>query len=798
MRGTVFIVIFALALALHAAPAAAAGKDGAESFFKEGVIVYPGPNAVLKSRRPVIGADYKNVPGKVWYEPTLIVNGQDVTDGCDINRGYLFYKPPVALLQGEHNVELLLSANAEKPELFARWSFTVGWTPSLRYVYPPADSTTDSSTPAIGVNFNEMPHSVNPESARLILDGRDVTSGSFVSEDSILFIPSEPLPAGVHTAVVSARSPSGKRLDEVVWKFKLDYPGGAVVAEGAPGKAPAAQQEKDAGSDSARLISGTQRRDMTIARATQYVEDVTIAMEPGTAEEEPEETTIVLLPTPEPEEEPAEPTEEELLAKGFRMPTLGEEPSYSVPPAYSSGFSTEFAFDTTYGFEKMSVSGNEQNSSQRQRDALIYKAGLRTQTYLLGDDNPSRVFSTTLRMDGTSDGDETESLTDLKVFTAKLKTENTLSQFYDIHPRYTPYALSGTRLLGGEYRIDMDNANVHVFGGKFKNNRGGSRVNLYGARYENELPARGITYGIHYITNTLTRLRGGDRYLNTIEGVNAEKRMKNGTTRVEFARSRYSGLGDDNAYKVESNYRKNNLYVTAKYEDVGSYFRSESGYASKGLKELNTSMQYRFNKRLTAVGGFKRRKFGEGGSRTKSIPFIVKFLPFADKPTTSLELSLKKTDYEKQDITKDTMTYDYTLRHEFGKVSTFLSYKDETKERRGDPVDEEERISNLQLRWPFIDRLDAKYRLTKVYNNKYGPDTKNAYSLRYELSDWSDLSISYETVNKLLPSLDRESRMLRYAMVNPGANSEILLEYRQNLFIDYTETYSLVKYSIFY
>ncbi len=791
----VMLTLF-VCVSVHA-PVLAVDMSGTRSFSKDGVIVYPGPNAVLKSRRPVIGADYINIPGKVWYEPTLIVDGQDVTQYCDINRGYIFYKPPVALLQGEHDVELLLSANAETPKPYAKWSFSVGWTPPLRYVYPPAQTITDNTAPAIGVNFNEMPESVNPETVKLIVDGRDVTGNSFVSEDSILYIPEKALYEGVHTAVVSAHTPTGKRLDSIVWKFKVEPPAPeGVAAQGAPQKTSPDERHKKRGIDSARLMSGTKRRDMTIARATQYVEQMSAPAETQPPPEtQPAATTIVAL---KPEATVQKPTEEETLAKGFLMPTMGEGPDYGITQAYTTEPYTEFAYNTSYGFEKVKVNGAEDKSSQRPHDALIYKVGLRTQTSLLGEDNTSRMFSTTITMNGTSDGDDTESLTDLKVFTAKLKTDNTLTQMYDIHPRYTPYSLSGSRLLGGEYKVNMGNANMHVFGGKFKNNRGGNRIDLYGARYDNEMPAKGIKYGIQYVTNTLTRLRGGNKVFNSIAGFNAEKKQKNGTTKVEFAQSRYSGLGDDTAYKIEHNYRKKKLYVSSKYEDVGSFFRSESGYASKGLKEFNTSMQYRFNKRLTTVLGFKRRKFEEGGSRTKSIPLIVKFLPLANKPSTTLELNFKKTDYEKGNVTKDTMTYNYKLRHDLGTISTFLSYKEESKERRGVPVDEVERISNMQLKWPFVENIDAVYKLSKVYNNKYGPETKNIYGIKYELSDWSDFSISYETVNKLQPSLDRESRKLRYSMVNPETNSEILVEIKQNLFLDYTENYSLFKYSIFY
>ena len=105
-----FIVFSALTFT-----AVLAALPGGIAFFEEGIIVYPGPNAVVKSDRPVIGADFKNMPDQsIWYEPRLFVDGVDVTEQSDVNRGYVFYKPPVALEMGTRIVELKLSAAAQE------------------------------------------------------------------------------------------------------------------------------------------------------------------------------------------------------------------------------------------------------------------------------------------------------------------------------------------------------------------------------------------------------------------------------------------------------------------------------------------------------------------------------------------------------------------------------------------------------------------------------------------------------------------------------------------------------------
>jgi len=86
-----------------------------------------------------------------------------------------------------------------------------------------------------------------------------------------------------------------------------------------------------------------------------------------------------------------------------------------------------------YGMENMAISGDTERSSQRAHSAFIYSLGLRTQSYPSGTRKKSSfekpTFSTTFRMEGTTDGDINETLWDVKNFTAPSRTRRRSCHF---------------------------------------------------------------------------------------------------------------------------------------------------------------------------------------------------------------------------------------------------------------------------------------------------------------------------------------------------------------------------------
>ncbi len=86
---------------------------------------------------------------------------------------------------------------------------------TLSNLRPGANSTVQSSRPAISASFSST---VDPNSVRIALDGRDVSSTAYVSAQDILFTPSYNLTAARHTVEVIGKSSNGVGFDRS-WAF---------------------------------------------------------------------------------------------------------------------------------------------------------------------------------------------------------------------------------------------------------------------------------------------------------------------------------------------------------------------------------------------------------------------------------------------------------------------------------------------------------------------------------------------------------------------------------------------------
>ena len=71
---------------------------------------------------------------------------------------------------------------------------------------PPRGGSVDSVKPTISANFTRH---VDPNSVRVMLDGRDVTASSTLSDSGIVYAPSSPLQSTRHTVSVTGKDGSG-------------------------------------------------------------------------------------------------------------------------------------------------------------------------------------------------------------------------------------------------------------------------------------------------------------------------------------------------------------------------------------------------------------------------------------------------------------------------------------------------------------------------------------------------------------------------------------------------------------
>lgn len=765
-----------------------------EDFIKNGVLTYPKSGAALINRRPIIGADYRGLPDEeASMKPLLFVNSKDVTAECDIHDGYIFYTPPSELAEGRHEAVVKLADNTGTAKIIANWSFTVTGTKPLRFAYPPPDITLDNKRPIIGLNLGELPQGMDPASVRLFVDGADVTSQCDITEDYIFYSPKKDLSMGRHLVEIHASSVQGKEQQPVTWAFNVVETAQTdkYAEAGETGEPAAPEPAPKVRHSNAAAIAGAGRQPNTLARSSAYAEAI-LGPPPGMAPETAP-GTYAGAPTGV---QPKKTITFGTVEQAAKTPEQGVEQESAEE---ETGGGLEYALETTAGIENMDVDGQEEESSQRSRNAMIYRIGIRAQSALTSgkkDIFQSPMFSVNARFEGTSDGDESESMTDLKNLTAIVQDDRTKLSFYEIKPKFTPFTLMGQRLLGGEVLVTHGDQKYHLFTGKFKKPRAGKRIYVYGFRYSDKTPS-GMDYGINGVVVNMHELRGGTDSSNTVLAFDFQKKYKFGENKFEWALSRYSDLYDDTAYHIENTYRKDKMFISTKYETVGSFFRTEGGFASYGLVEFNTSLQYQFSKRFTSIVGYRRRDFMEGGSQTVSTPFILKLIPFDSKPATTLEYRYKIDYYTSGSNWKDTYTTLYDARHKIGTNNVQMSYQTETK-KRNSREDENERILNINVRSPLNLRTDITYKLTKLDNNLFGPESKNSFGVSYELSDWSDVRVTYENVNKVQPTLDRTTRQIRFGKLDPETNTEMSFEFDQSLFLLYDETFYRLKYSVFY
>jgi hypothetical protein len=86
---------------------------------------------------------------------------------------------------------------------------------SITNMRPPANGTVKARRPAISGSFSRA---VDPNSVRITLDGRDVSSTTYVSSTNFLFSPSYDLQPGTHVVRVTGTDADGSAFDRT-WSF---------------------------------------------------------------------------------------------------------------------------------------------------------------------------------------------------------------------------------------------------------------------------------------------------------------------------------------------------------------------------------------------------------------------------------------------------------------------------------------------------------------------------------------------------------------------------------------------------
>ena len=96
----------------------------------------------------------------------------------------------------------------------------------LTHLRPAANTTVASTRPAISALFTSP---VDPNSVRIVFDGRDVSSNAYVSRTDFMFTPAYNLASRPHTVEVTGRSADGAQFDRS-WSFVSGSGGSSTSA----------------------------------------------------------------------------------------------------------------------------------------------------------------------------------------------------------------------------------------------------------------------------------------------------------------------------------------------------------------------------------------------------------------------------------------------------------------------------------------------------------------------------------------------------------------------------------------
>jgi beta-lactam-binding protein with PASTA domain len=89
-------------------------------------------------------------------------------------------------------------------------------------VLPAAGALINDGTPLIIATYSDPNSRIDPSSARLLLDGLDVTGGAVADSWGIVYTPTEPLSEGIHSVTLSISDEWGYEAVPVTWSFTVD------------------------------------------------------------------------------------------------------------------------------------------------------------------------------------------------------------------------------------------------------------------------------------------------------------------------------------------------------------------------------------------------------------------------------------------------------------------------------------------------------------------------------------------------------------------------------------------------
>ena len=170
----------------------------------------PSSGALLNNSQPRISAQYSDdISGIDINSLVVLLDGNDVVSESNITPTSFDFTPNDPLSDGIHTLFVSLQDNAGN-QAQTTITFTTDITsPVITNVNPADGSTTSNAQPTFSANYNDATSGIDINSAKITLDGTNITSQSTVTATSISFTSTTNLSEGVHTAVFEVNDLAG-------------------------------------------------------------------------------------------------------------------------------------------------------------------------------------------------------------------------------------------------------------------------------------------------------------------------------------------------------------------------------------------------------------------------------------------------------------------------------------------------------------------------------------------------------------------------------------------------------------
>ena len=171
----------------------------------------PSSGALLNNSQPRISAQYSDdISGIDINSLVILLDGNDVVSESNITLTSFDFTPNDPLNDGIHTLIVSVQDNAGNLARLRPIFFTTDITPPVLTGINPADgSTTSTAQPTISANYSDATSGIDINSAKITLDGADITSQVAVTQTIISFTSLTPLAEGVHTAIFEVKDLAG-------------------------------------------------------------------------------------------------------------------------------------------------------------------------------------------------------------------------------------------------------------------------------------------------------------------------------------------------------------------------------------------------------------------------------------------------------------------------------------------------------------------------------------------------------------------------------------------------------------